>query len=89
MSETGEIEGNVTVPHVVLNGKVNGNIKSDARVELQGKSRVNGDIHYNAVEMELGATINGTMVCQSDEAKAAASAPQLNPSAAAAVKSQA
>lgn len=66
LSELGEIEGNVSVPHVVVNGQVKGNINSTGRVELQSKARVNGDVHYKAVEMELGATVNGNLVCEPD-----------------------
>ena len=36
---------------------------SSGRVELQAKSRIVGDVHYKAVEMVLGATINGNLVC--------------------------
>ena len=64
LSELGEIEGNVTVPHVIVNGQVRGNIKSTGRVELQTKAQIHGDVHYRAVEMELGATINGNLVCE-------------------------
>jgi cytoskeletal protein CcmA (bactofilin family) len=64
VSESGEVEGNITVPHVVVNGTINGNIKSGGRVELQSKAKINGDVHYKAVEMELGASINGNLVCQ-------------------------
>lgn len=67
LSELGEIEGNVSVPHVILNGVIRGNVKSNGRVELQTKAQVHGDIHYRAVEMELGATINGNLVCDSGE----------------------
>ena len=63
VSESGEVEGNITVPHVIINGTINGNIKSGGRVELQAKARINGDVHYKAVEMELGASINGNLVC--------------------------
>lgn len=64
VSESGQVEGNITVPHVIINGTINGNIKSGGRVELQAKSRINGDVHYKAVEMELGASINGNLVCE-------------------------
>jgi len=67
LSELGEIEGNVTVPHVILNGQVKGNIKSTGRVELQAKAQIHGDVHYRAVEMELGATINGNLVCDAGQ----------------------
>jgi cytoskeletal protein CcmA (bactofilin family) len=63
LSETGVIEGDITVPHVVINGTVNGNVVSSGHVELQVKAKVNGDIHYKAVEMELGAQLNGSLVC--------------------------
>ena len=63
LSELGEIEGNVSVPHVIVNGSITGNISSSVRVELQAKARVHGDVHYKAVEMELGASINGNLVC--------------------------
>lgn len=64
ISESGEVEGNITVPHVVINGTINGNIHSGGRVELQSKAKINGDVHYKAVEMELGASINGNLVCE-------------------------
>jgi cytoskeletal protein CcmA (bactofilin family) len=63
LSESGEIHGDVRVPHVIINGVVNGNVHSVGRVELQGKARINGDVNYKAIEMELGATVNGSLVC--------------------------
>ena len=64
LSESSEVEGNVSVPHVIVNGTVNGNIRSAGRVELQTKARITGDVHYKEVEMALGATINGSLVCE-------------------------
>lgn len=69
LSELSEVEGNVSVPHVIVNGSVKGNIISSGRVELQSKSRIVGDVHYKAVEMELGATINGSLVCDPGKAE--------------------
>ncbi|NND83399.1 MAG: polymer-forming cytoskeletal protein [Gammaproteobacteria bacterium] len=62
LSESGVIEGDVNVPHVVVNGSVNGNIVSTGHVELQSSAKITGDIHYKAVEMELGAILNGSLV---------------------------
>ena len=50
------------IEHVVVNGTVNGNIASSGHVELQASAKVTGDIHYKAVEMELGAVLNGNLV---------------------------
>ena len=62
LSETGIVEGDINVPHVVINGTVKGNIVSSGHVELQAKAKITGDIHYKAVEMELGAMLNGSLV---------------------------
>lgn len=68
LSELGEVEGDVKVPHVIINGTVKGNIHSSGRVELQSNSKISGNVHYNAVEMELGASINGNLVCDPSSA---------------------
>ncbi len=62
LSESGVVEGDINVPHVVVNGTVKGNISSVGHVELQSSAKVTGDIHYKAVEMELGAVLNGSLV---------------------------
>jgi cytoskeletal protein CcmA (bactofilin family) len=62
LSETGVVEGDINVPHVIINGTVNGNVVSTGCVELQAHAKVTGDIHYKAVEMELGALLNGSLV---------------------------
>ena len=62
LSESGVIEGDINLPHVVINGTVKGNIASNGHVELQSSAKISGDIHYKAVEMELGAVLNGSLV---------------------------
>ena len=62
LSESAVVEGDINVPHVVINGSVKGNIVSSGHVELQSKANITGDIHYKAVEMELGAVLNGSLV---------------------------
>lgn len=62
LSESGVVEGDINVPHVIINGTVKGNIVSSGQVELQSSAKVTGDVHYKAVEMELGATLNGALV---------------------------
>jgi len=62
LSESGIVEGDINVPHVVINGTVKGNVISSGHVELQASAKVTGDIHYKAVEMELGALLNGSLV---------------------------
>jgi cytoskeletal protein CcmA (bactofilin family) len=67
LSEMSEVEGNISVPHVIVNGTVRGNIKSTAHIELQPNSRIIGDVQYKGVEMQLGASINGNLVCDTSK----------------------
>jgi len=68
LSESGVIEGDINVPHVVINGTVNGNIVSNMHIELQSNAKITGDVHYKAVEMQLGAVLNGALVSETQTA---------------------
>ncbi len=67
LSERGEVSGNIQVPHLIMNGRVKGNVRSSERVELQAKAEITGDITYKSLEMALGATINGSLVHEADK----------------------
>ena len=66
LSENGRVEGEIRVPHIVINGAVIGPVRSTEYVELQGKANVTGDVHYNALEMQLGAIVQGALVHKTD-----------------------
>jgi cytoskeletal protein CcmA (bactofilin family) len=67
LSEFGSIEGEVKVPNMVLNGEIIGDVFGSERVELAAKSRVNGSVYYNLIEMAIGAEVNGGLVHESSE----------------------
>ncbi|MDG2087501.1 MAG: polymer-forming cytoskeletal protein [Arenicellaceae bacterium] len=79
ISETGEVEGDITVPHIIINGIVNGNVISSEHVELQGKAKVSGDIQYQGVEMQLGARLNGNLVSSQKSPVRAVQSSKENP----------
>ena len=64
ISEEATVEGGVTVPYVVLNGIVRGDVVASQRVELGPTARVIGNVYYNLIEMAIGAEINGKLVHQ-------------------------
>jgi len=64
ISEQARIEGEIRVPHIVINGAVAGPVHSSEYVELQAKANVTGDVHYNTLEMQLGAVVEGRLVHQ-------------------------
>jgi cytoskeletal protein CcmA (bactofilin family) len=62
LSEHGRIEGEVNVPYIVLNGQVQGDVRSGVHIELLPKSQVTGNVYYNLIEMANGAEVNGKLV---------------------------
>jgi len=68
VSEQGSVDGSIDVPHIAINGVVNGNLKSSGAVELQANARVSGDVTYKSLRMELGAVVNGKLVCETTPA---------------------
>ncbi|MGE7137473.1 bactofilin family protein [Luteibacter sp. NPDC031894] len=62
ISETGRVVGRIEVPHAVINGAVAGDIHIAERLELAPLARIDGDVHYQVLEMAAGAQVNGKMV---------------------------
>ena len=67
VSEKARIDGEIRVSHLVVNGASNGPVHAAEFLELQAQSRVNGDVHYNTLEMQLGAVVEGRLVHRSSE----------------------
>ena len=66
LSEHAQIEGEIRVSHVVINGTVVGPVHAGEYIELQAKANVTGDVYYKTLEMQLGAVLQGRMVFQND-----------------------
>lgn len=65
LSEQAQIEGEIRVSHVVINGTVIGPVHAAEYVELQPKASVTGDVHYKTLEIQLGAVVQGRLVYES------------------------
>jgi len=66
LSEQAQIEGEIRVSHVVINGTVIGPVHAAEYVELQPKANVTGDVHYRTLEIQLGAVVQGRLVYESE-----------------------
>src|SRR4030065_308519 len=66
LSEQAQIEGEIRVSHVVINGTGIGAVHAAEYVELQPKANVTGDVHYRTLEIQLGAVVQGRLVYQSE-----------------------
>ena len=62
VSDEGSVTGEIRVPNVVVNGRVEGNVYATKRLELAQKAEVKGNVYYKLIEMQLGAMVDGQLV---------------------------
>lgn len=60
--DNGLVQGEIRVPTIVINGTINGDVYSSKHVELAAKAVVNGNVHYELIEIVKGAQVNGNLV---------------------------
>jgi cytoskeletal protein CcmA (bactofilin family) len=70
LSDRGSIEGNVHGYDVVVNGRIVGDVIADHFVELQSNAHVTGNIYYQQLRMDCGASVDGKLT-KRDAAQAA------------------
>jgi cytoskeletal protein CcmA (bactofilin family) len=71
ISDIGSVKGEVDAPIVVVNGRVEGNVRAGTRVELAANARITGNVYYKLIEMQLGAMVEGQLVHVDDNASMA------------------
>lgn len=69
VSEHARIEGEIRLAHLVVNGTINGPVFASDSLELQANARLRGDVHYNTLEMHLGAIVDGRLVHGASETR--------------------
>jgi cytoskeletal protein CcmA (bactofilin family) len=72
LSEHGQVDGEIRVPHAILNGHVTGDVQVTARLELSAQARIDGNLRYHTLEMAAGAQINGNISREGDSDEEAA-----------------
>ena len=58
----GSVTGQISVPNVVINGLVKGDVFASSSIKLESGAIVEGNIYYNNLEVEKGATVSGSLV---------------------------
>jgi cytoskeletal protein CcmA (bactofilin family) len=61
ISDQGAIHGNVSAHDVIINGRVIGDVHVAHFVELQSNAHVHGNIYYQKLRMDVGATVEGKL----------------------------
>ena len=62
VAEKGSVEGEICVPSAIINGLVQGDVRSATHVELAAKATVVGNVYYNLIEMVMGSEVNGNLM---------------------------
>jgi cytoskeletal protein CcmA (bactofilin family) len=75
LSEHGQVQGEIHVPHAVINGHVTGDVNISVRLELASQARIDGDLRYHTMEMAAGAQVNGRISRHAEEAPRELPAP--------------
>ena len=66
LSEHGQVDGEIRVPHAILNGHVTGDVWVTTLLELSAQARIDGNLRYHTLEMAAGAQINGSISREGD-----------------------
>ncbi|CAD5375174.1 Cell shape determination protein CcmA [Rubrivivax sp. A210] len=66
LSSSGRIEGSVYCGNALIGGCIQGDIEIEQFVELQAGARIIGTLRYRRLQMELGAVVQGQLVCIAD-----------------------
>ena len=67
VSVGGRVVGDVNVPVATVAGTVEGNIDTSERLEVAESGVVRGNVRYERIEMQLGATVVGELSSRADD----------------------
>ncbi|MEQ8313492.1 MAG: polymer-forming cytoskeletal protein [Gammaproteobacteria bacterium] len=62
VAEKGAVEGEICVPSAIINGLVQGDVRSANHIELAAKAVIVGNVYYNLIEMVMGSEVNGNLM---------------------------
>ena len=67
LGETGVIRGDVSAKKIIVEGKVEGNVRVQESVEIRATGKVVGDIFTKIISITEGAKVNGQIEMEVDE----------------------
>jgi len=66
IGESGKVQGEIRVPKIVINGRVEGDVHASEHLELAEKAVIEGNVYYTLIEMVMGAQVDGKLVRQNE-----------------------
>ena len=61
IAEGGTVDGQIAVSHLLMNGKVEGDVHVNEHAELGGTACLAGNLFYNRLQMSEGARVDGQL----------------------------
>jgi cytoskeletal protein CcmA (bactofilin family) len=67
IGEKGVIKGDIHCHHLITSGTIIGNINTSYKVEILDQAKIEGDVTYNLLSMDPGASIQGHFCCTQNQ----------------------
>lgn len=61
ISEFAVVVGSISADHIIVNGRIQGNVMARLMLEVQPSARIEGDVQYGSLELHQGALVNGRL----------------------------
>ena len=62
VSPGGQVIGDIRAPAVLIHGRVDGTVFALEHLEIAEGAVVQGDLHYNVLQMHMGASVQGRLI---------------------------
>jgi cytoskeletal protein CcmA (bactofilin family) len=62
VSPGGHVVGDIRAPVVLIHGKVDGTVYALEYLEIAEGAVIQGDLHYNVLQMHMGASVQGRLM---------------------------
>lgn len=62
VSPTGRVIGDIRVPMVLIHGTVEGTVYATEALEVAEGAVIQGDLHYQVLQMHMGASVQGRLI---------------------------
>ena len=62
VSPGGRVVGDIRAPVVLIHGKVDGTVYALEHLEIAEGAVIQGDLHYNVLQMHMGASVQGRLI---------------------------
>src|SRR5690606_38331649 len=66
IGESGRVQGEIRVPKIVVNVRVEGDVHASEHLELAENAVIEGNLYYTLIEMVMGAQVDGKLVRQNE-----------------------